>query len=328
MRSTGLAGLLFVTVLLSVCIGPGCSNDADKTDKKPAELTILFSNDLLGKIRSCGCVVEDTGGLGRRSTYIKRVRGKVSNLLVLDAGDAFGLDLGYSKEEAQLTFDAFDIMGLDVFTPGEMEFIFGLPFLQALAENVSFDIVAANVILRETGEPVFGKRYVIRELKGGLKVGITGVLDDAMRFPAYIDKSEFRIEPVEKVLRSVVRDMKKEADFFILISHMGIERTEGILEDIEDFDVALVGHGKPGIKGEVKVGKTLMLGTAGEGQYIGNMSLSLGSSGGYTYGRLRHVQLLSKNYELDRDIADLFLLYKLALTDKDVKKTGRSTAGK
>ena len=328
MRSTVLAWLLFVTVLLSAGIGPGCSDDAGRIDKKPAELTILFSNDLLGNIRSCGCVVEDTGGLGRRTSYIKKVRERASNLLILDAGDAFSLDLGYSKEEAQLTFDAFDIMGLDVFTPGEMEFIFGLPFLQALAENVSFDIVVANVVLRETGEPVFGKRYVIRELKGGLKVGITGVLDDAMRFPAYIDKSEFKIEPVEKVLRSVVRDMKEEVDFLILIAHMDRERTEGILEDIEDFDVALLGHGKPGIKGEVKVGKTLLLGTAGEGQYIGNMSLSLDSSGGYTYGRLRHVQLLSKDYELDRDIEELFLLYKLPLTDKELKKTGRSTVGK
>ncbi|MBU8923130.1 MAG: hypothetical protein KOO63_15030 [Bacteroidales bacterium] len=328
MRSTGLVGLLFVTVLLSTGIGPGCSNEADRTDKKPADLTILFSNDLLGKIRSCGCLVEDTGGLGRRTSYIKNVRKGVRNVLVLDAGDAFSLDLGYSKEEAQLTFDAFDIMGLDVFTPGEMEFIFGLPFIQALAENVSFDIVAANVILRRTDEPVFGKRYVIRELEGGLKVGITGVLDEVMRFPAYIDKSEFMIEPAEKVLRKVVADMKKEADFLILISHMGQERTEGILEIIDDFDIALVGHGKPGIKGEVKVGKTLLLGTAGEGQYIGNMKLTLNSSGEYVYGRLRHVQLLSKNYELDRDIEDLFRLYKLPLTDKELNKPGRSTDGK
>lgn len=328
MRLTGLAGCLVMTLLLSASINPGCSKEETKTDKKPAELTILFSNDLLGKIRSCGCTVEDTGGLGRRTTYVKKVQERATNLLILDAGDAFSLDLGYSKEEAQLTFDAFDIMGLDVFTPGEMEFIFGLPFLQSLAENVSFDLVAANVILQETGEPVFGKRYVIRELEGGLKVGITGVLDDAMRFPAYIDKSDFRIDPVEKVLRSVVNDMKKEADFLILISHMGKERTEGILEDIDDFDVALIGHGKPGIKGEVKVGKTLLLGTAGEGQYIGNMSLTLVPGGGYTYGRLRQVQLLSKEYELDRDIKDLFQLYKLALTDKDLKKTGRSTKGK
>jgi 2',3'-cyclic-nucleotide 2'-phosphodiesterase (5'-nucleotidase family) len=328
MRSAGLAVCLFVTLFLSVGIGPGCSDKGEKTDKKPAELTILFSNDLLGRIRSCGCVVEDTGGLGRRTTYIKGIQKRAKNLLILDAGDAFSLDLGYTQEEAQLTFDAFDIMGLDVFTPGEMEFIFGLPFLQSLAANVSFDLVAANVILQETGEPVFGKRYVIRELEGGLKIGITGVLDDAMRFPAYIDKSEFRIDPVEKVLRSVVRDMKEEADFLILISHMGKERTEGILEDIEDFDIALVGHGQPGIKGEVKVGKTLLLGTAGEGQYIGNMKLTLGSSGGYTYGRLRHVQLLAKEYGLDRDIEDLFKLYKLPLTDKELKKAGRSIGGK
>ena len=73
----------------------GCSRNGGETKRKtaPAELTILFSSDLLGRIRSCGCTVEDVGVLGRRAAYTKRIRSAAKNLLGLDAGDAFSLDM-------------------------------------------------------------------------------------------------------------------------------------------------------------------------------------------------------------------------------------------
>ena len=104
-------------------------------------MTILFSSDLLGKIRSCGCTVDDTGGLGRRATYVEEIRAKDGHVLVLDAGDAFSIDLSYSQAEADLTWDAFNLMRLDAFTPGETELVFGLPYLERLAERAEFDIL-------------------------------------------------------------------------------------------------------------------------------------------------------------------------------------------
>lgn len=302
----------------------GCSKNGGETKRKtgPAELTILFSSDLLGRIRSCGCTVEDVGGLGRRASYTKRIRATAKNLLVLDAGDAFSLDMGYSQAEAEFTFEGFNIIGLDVFTPGEMEFIFGLPYLQALVENSSFDVVSANIVDEGTGEPVFGKRYVVKELKGGLRVAITGVLDDTVRFPGYIDRSRFRVEPAESTLRSLVPSMRKEADFLILLSHMGKERTVDLLGRVEDFDIAIVGHDKPLIKREERVGRTLLLATGGQGQYIGSMTINLDAEGAFTEGRLRQIMLTSKEHEMDPEIAELFRIYGLPLTDKEKARTG------
>ncbi len=310
-------------VLASIAAGCSRSGEKEKRKTQPAELTILFSSDLLGRIRSCGCTVEDVGGLGRRASYTKRIRATAKNLLVLDAGDAFSLDMGYSQTEAEFTFESFNIIGLDVFTPGEMEFIFGLPFLQALAENSRFDIISANIILEDTGEPVFEKKYVVRELKGGLRVAITGVLDDTVRFPGYIDRTLFRIEPVESTLKSIIPAMKHDADFLILLSHMGEERTMELLERVKDFDVAVIGHDKPVIKREQKVGKTLLLATGGQGQYLGSMTMYLDSAGDFTQGRLRQIMLTSKEHEVDPEIAELLRLYGLPATDKEKAKIGK-----
>ena len=101
--------------------------------------------------------------------------------LVLDAGDAFSLDLSFTKTEAELTLESFSLIGVDVFTPGETEFIFGLPFLKAAADNAEFEVIAANIIDPSTGLPVFGKEYTVITLKGGLRVAITGILDETIK---------------------------------------------------------------------------------------------------------------------------------------------------
>ena len=101
----------------------GCGGGSDSGEAESASVTVLFSSDMLGKIRSCGCTVEDSGGLGRRATYTHGVRESSREVLVLDAGDAFSLDLSFTKKEAELTMESFSLIGVDVFTPGEMEFI-------------------------------------------------------------------------------------------------------------------------------------------------------------------------------------------------------------
>jgi len=306
-----------VTAVAAAALMQGCGEKSDEAGRAdPASVTIIFSTDMLGKIRSCGCTVEDSGGLGRRATYTQGVRGGTREVLVLDAGDAFSLDLSYTRNEAELTMESFDLIGVDVFTPGEIEFMFGLPFLEAMAENAGFEIIAANIVDPSTGLPVFGKQYTVIELKGGLRIAVTGVLDETIMFPAYIDRSGFTVKPAEKTLREVIPKMKGDADFLVLLSHMGIDRTKDMLGRIKDFDVVVTGHGKPLMKESIKVGKTLMLATGGLGQYLGRVDIDLSPSGRMEYGRMRLVAL-KDDIEIHPAIKELFRLYGIPLTDKE-----------
>jgi len=307
-----------IVLAATLAASVGCSKDGTPRDgrREPARLTILYASDMLGNIRSCGCVDEDAGGLARRATYTKQVRDQTENVLVLDAGDDFSLDLAYTKDEASLTLDAFSSMGIDILTPGENEFIFGLPFLQASAENATFTMMAANVVDPESGAPIFGEEYIVRELPGGVKLAITGVLDETIRFPSYIDRSLFRVEPAAATLRRLVPRMRREADFLILLSHLGIDRTKALLGDVEGFDVAVIGHGKPLMKKTETVGKTLLLGTGGQGRYLGRIDLRFDASGTMRYGTMQLINL-GDEYPRDPDIVELFREYRLPLTDKE-----------
>ena len=306
--------------LLSVfVVSPfSCGGDREKRSTEKVELTVLFSSDLLGRIRSCGCAVNDDGGLGRRATYIEKARKWYPNLIVLDAGDAMGLELSYSQDEADLTWDALALMGTDAFTPGEIDFIYGLPYLKRVADKTGLDMLAANVVDAETGEPVFGSHYKVIEIEGGIRVGVIGVLDDAIRFPGYIDQSSFRVEPVEDTLRRVLLELKKEADFLILLSHLGQERSIELASRVPDFDLVIVGHGKPLIKKLIQKGKTIVVAT-GSGRYLGRIELTLDGSGKYLGGTYDLVAL-EEELGIDRRIKDLFDYYGVDLSEKDEKE--------
>ncbi len=299
----------------------GCSDGEGGKEREDLRerLTIIYASDLLGKVRSCGCVVKDMGGLGRRVSYTENVRGSVRNLLVLDAGDAFGLDLSYSQAEAELTIDAYEFMGLDVFTPGETDYIFGLDLLKNLADRVTFDIVAANVLDPATGEPVFGHRYVERKLKGGVTVGITGLLDDTIRFPGYIDTSHFIVAPPEETLRGVLASMNRETDIQILLSHMGLERSRMLAEQFGELDLIIVGHGKPITKKTEKVGNTVLLAAGGLGQYIGRCDLYVTDTGKFQLARMK-IEPLVDEIPIHEDVKMMFKSYGVPLTDKEMEK--------
>jgi len=300
-----------------------CSCGKKTAEQKPraraAETTLLFSSDLLGHVRSCGCVVKDMGGLPRRATYVEGVRASIDNLVMVDAGDAFGPELDYAQKEADLTFESYTVMGLDAFTPGETDFVFGLPFLEELAKRVTFNVVAANLVDPATGQPIFGKTYAIKELKGGLRVGITGILDESIRFPAYIDASRFKVLPAAETLKKLMPELRKNADFLVLLSHAGVDRSKALASEVPGFDLVVIGHGEPIIKDLQKSGGATMLATGGAGQFIGRIDLKLSGAGKIESGQMNLVPI-EDTIELSSAVTELFKKYGVELTDKAAGK--------
>lgn len=314
-RTARAAIALVLAAALAGCGGGG----GEKRAAKPDELTVLFSSDLLGKIRSCGCVVEDMGGVGRRATYTDGVRESVRNLIAVDAGDVMTADLAFTKAEAELAFDALGVCKLDGIVPGEADFVFGAPFLRGLAGRIPVPFLAANLTDAATGAPLFGAPYTIRELRGGLRVGIVGVLDESIRFPTYIDVSSFKVLPAVETLKKLMPELRAKADFFILLSHAGLDRSRQFAREIPGFDLVVVGHDKPVLKKLEKEGSTILLATGGEGQYIGRIDLDLSATGEIAEGRMRLVPL-GDDVAIHQAVRDLFAQYGLEITEKEQNK--------
>ena len=116
----------------------------------------------------------------------------------------------------------------------------------------------------------------------------------------------------------VLPEMKREADFLILLSHLGRERSIELAAKIPDFDLVIVGHGKPLIKQLVQEGKTIVAAT-GMGQYLGRIELTLDGSGNYLTGTYSLVTLEAE-IGIHPRVKDLFDYYGLVMTEKEEKK--------
>ena len=53
---------------------------------------------------------KDYGGLGRRATFLSGQRIDGRNVLLLEGGDLFGVDVNYGQEKANVTLEALAYM--------------------------------------------------------------------------------------------------------------------------------------------------------------------------------------------------------------------------
>ncbi|MBD3178181.1 MAG: hypothetical protein GF417_00525 [Candidatus Latescibacteria bacterium] len=314
--------LTLIISALSFCV-ISCSGEGGKEYGDKTDISLIFSSDLRGKIRSCGCSVKDMGGLGRMASYVKEVRSSGGNTVYITGGDNFSSDFSFSREMAELVMDSYELMGLDIYTPGEYEFIFGLDYLREISSAYSFDIVIANLLDRAGGELIFEPAYVVREMDTGLKIAVTGVLDETIVFPGYVDQSGFVLEPAAEALERIIPGMREEADLLFLVCHMEKQRAEELLGRVKDFDVAILAHNKPKMDRLMRVGETVLLGAGGQGKYMGRLNYLIGRGGEMEQASVKLVPL-TDDLAIDPGVRQLFEGYGIELTDKAEQKKNKS----
>ena len=135
------------------------------------------------------------GGAAHLATLIARLRAEEPRHVVVSSGDLVGaspLVSGLFHDEP--TIEVMNAIGLDVNTVGNHEFDHGVDELKRLANGgcrtdrsdhrrscnggkfggARFPFLAANVVERETGEPIFAPTYV--KSVDGVRIGFIGVV--------------------------------------------------------------------------------------------------------------------------------------------------------
>ena len=68
----------------------------------------------------------------------------------------------------------YNLMGYDAFTPGELDFAFGVEPIIALRRKANFPFLLANLLELSSNQPVFTP-YLMKECPG-LRVGLVGLI--------------------------------------------------------------------------------------------------------------------------------------------------------
>jgi 5'-nucleotidase/UDP-sugar diphosphatase len=264
-RHAGLfAGLL-------ILLATGCGEEP----VRDSSLVILMTNDTRGELWSCGCASRDYGGLGRRGTVVASVRDTTSNLLVLETGGVFGLTLAYGPEKADVALRSMRAMGYDAMNLGPADFSFGTKFLAEKKEELDFPFVTTNIVDQRTEGPFLGVPYRIRELPDGLRVGILGVMDHEASFPGYSDHENLEVLPPLKAVRRYLPEVRGQADLVVLLSYLGLTKTQELLDQVDGLDVVLVGGGGNAFRSPKHRHGAVVFQAGNRGKYLGYVRLEL-----------------------------------------------------
>jgi len=299
---------ILATVAASVAaiLTSGCS-------ESERSLTVAFSNNMVGEIRSCGCAARDYGGLGRRATFLSVERLATDDFLLLEGGDFFGTNLNYGEEKASLTLQSMSYMGYDGIVLGENDLTFGLDFIVDKLESLRLPVVVSNIYYKESGERIFDASRVAK-LANGLRIGLVGVMGDRLQLGR--DADRIRIDPPKEAALAEIERIKQNTDMIIVLANMGISELRILAQGLPDADLVVSGHDGRPMRNLKRFGNAYILQSSARGQYMGVAYATVGPKGDILKIRSA-LKPLSKEYKDHDAIVKLFSTYDLAIADKE-----------
>jgi len=189
------------------------------------------------------------GGLARRATYLEQLRRERKNIILVDTGD-----LLYSRPpaptpnakkigdlKADLYVKTYNLMGYDAFTPGELDFSFGVEPLVKMSKQAKFPFLVANLLDRKSNQPVF-KSFLIKEVQG-VKVGLLGLLSP--RHPPGgppEEKEKFYLADPIEAAKNLIPKMRKRCQVIAVLGHMDLDEQEMLIKAVPGIHFLLSGH--------------------------------------------------------------------------------------
>lgn len=305
------------------------------------ELIILETSDVHGSIFPIdyGTNRYADVGLGKVASLIKKERMKHPHVLLIDNGDLIqGTPLSYhyariNSHRPNPMIVAANELKYDAAVLGNHEFNYGKDILASAVKESSFPWLSANIVHAETGEPFFGKPYMVKQA-GDVKVGILGLTTSYIpnwEQPQHIEGVRFN-DPVltaKKWVR-IIKEQEK-ADIVVISYHGGFERDAAtgeptetltgenqgyqICMEVEGIDVLLTGHQHRQMAGNT-INGVIVVQPGKNGMVLGKVSLQLekGEKG------WRCVQKSSELLSVTGVEEDVPLLEKLKIYEADTQE--------
>lgn len=255
------------------------SNDSYKN--RYIDVQLLGINDLHGQLdvtRKVGG--KDVGRADYLAAYLKQRESENKNTLLVHAGDVVGASSPVSAlQQDEPTIELLNKMGFDVGTVGNHEFDEGVAEMMRLIDGgthpetgdfsgADFPYVAANVVDKESGEPILPP-YVVKKVNG-MPIGFIGVaLSDtpSVVIPSAVAGVEFTDE-TEAINKAAAELKEQGVEAIVVLAHNpGTSQSDGsnasgeiadIAKNVDDeVDVMFGGHNHSYLNTEVD-GKLLV----------------------------------------------------------------------
>lgn len=231
----------FVSICLCLALSMTMPFSAFAAESKT--LTVLYSGNVLGYIvptRHCYSS-EELGGFSRVSTLVEQIRKETGEVLLLDSGGMFPIYAVGPALIGEFSLKAMNQIGYNAMNLSWNELRYSSSLLDDMEKNIAFPFITSNAVHKDSNIPV-GKKYVIKQI-GNVKVGILGIMPiepfEALPNPQFMER--FRVTPPEDALKTLIPEVRKEADLILLLSHCGFKATTDIVAQVKGIDLAITG---------------------------------------------------------------------------------------
>ena len=171
---------------------------------------------------------------------------------------------------------AYNMMGYDAFTPGELDLSLGIDDLIKMSRQADFPFLAANLLNRQSNEPIF-KPYVIKEIQevGGMKVGIFGLISNRLSNsgspPA--EREKFKIADPIETAKKVVAVLKPQCRIIVALAHLEADEERMLADKVHGIDFIVNGHRTRAQAAPQLVNHTQIFVAGARGEFLGQTDL-------------------------------------------------------
>ncbi|MBM4275528.1 MAG: bifunctional metallophosphatase/5'-nucleotidase [Deltaproteobacteria bacterium] len=256
-------------------------------EARQVELRLLYVNDFHGfalPYKPLGAE-GPVGGAAYLATAVEKLRREKPTLL-LAAGDMIQGNNWVNLFRGASAIELMNAMKFDAMAAGNHEFDFGLEILRQRLSEARFPVLAANV----EGMPQL-KPYVIKKV-AGLRVAIIGLVTEdtpIATHPRNVSDLKF-LEP-EKTVEKYREILSKQADFFIILAHLGHQRERQLAQRVKGIPVIIGGHSHTKVLEPAVVGDTLVVQAWEHAKALGVLDLTVKDGKIVKYqGRLEEIK--------------------------------------
>jgi len=257
--------ILACIILITMASIPVLANDLvilPRSDYS-GKLVIIHTNDTHGGDLAAEGEVIGTAGI---SQLVKDYKSAGAEVLLVSAGDAIQGDPLVNLNQGLNAIEFMNLAGYDLMVPGNHEFDFGFDNLLELKEKANFPFLSANILDKESGDPIFDASIIIETAIG--KVGIFGLTTPETMTkanPKNVATLNFLAEQdMYDAAKKEINLLEKEgAEYIICVAHLGTDessepnRSTDVIENVDGIDILIDAHSHSIIDGE-KIKDTIL----------------------------------------------------------------------
>lgn len=254
--SLALLGLIACTRSTSQPSSRGGSSAGDHQPPRP--VAVVVSGDTAGWIMPCGCTSNQSGGLPRRGTVVRRAR--ADHVVILaDAGGAPGGTSSYHRLKFEAILAGEHAMGIAAHNLGAPEAALGADYLREVQQRLDIPFVSAN--LRDAEGTLI--TVPLRELEaapGGMRVAVVGVVS-----PRLVRGGLKADEPRDAILRAIGAHTARDA--LVVLAYLPESELRQLAVELPEADLVVGGPTGQSIA-PTKVGPTWLASATNKGKFL------------------------------------------------------------